>query len=99
MLTFDDLYRKTMAILSESVSDVLGPTDAVAQEVHRAAGSADEDDYRAAEAAFDALPGDQRIDIGDRATRAHAIKMMGRKPWPRGPPSRANGPGAGSAAE
>ena len=28
MPTFDDMYRKTMAILSESVSDVLGPTDA-----------------------------------------------------------------------
>ncbi|MGB1007494.1 MAG: hypothetical protein ACPGVX_09970 [Thalassobaculaceae bacterium] len=68
MPTFDDMYRKTMAILSESVSDVLGPTDAVAQEVHRAAGSADENDFRAAEAAFDALPSDQRTDINDRAS-------------------------------
>ena len=68
MPTFDDMYRKTMAILSESVSDVLGPTDAVAQEVHRAAGSANADDFRAAEAAFDALSSDQRTNISDRAS-------------------------------
>ena len=104
MLTFDDLYRKTMAILSESVSDVLGPADVVAQEVHRAAGSADEEDYRAAEAAFDALPGDQRIDIGDRATqRAHAIKDDGGESLGQGGPPflrpGERGQGAGSAAE
>ena len=93
MLTFDDLYRKTMAIHSESVSDVLGPTDAVAQDVHRAA-----------EAAFDALPGDQRIDIGDRATqRAHAIKDDGGESLGQGGPPflrpGERGQGAGSAAE
>ena len=76
----------------------------MAQEVHRAAGSADEDDYRAAEAAFDALPGDQRIDIGDRATqRAHAIKDDGGESLGQGGPPflrpGERGQGAGSAAE
>ncbi|MEC9175717.1 MAG: hypothetical protein VYC31_04760, partial [Pseudomonadota bacterium] len=66
--------------------------------------SADEDDYRAAEAAFDALPGDQRIDIGDRATqRAHAIKDDGGESLGQGGPPflrpGERGQGAGSAAE
>jgi hypothetical protein len=64
--------RQALGILSDTVSEELGPTSKVAKEVRRAYTSGRQIDRFMARAAFDSLPGWQRSSIGTKANaRAH----------------------------
>lgn len=66
--------RQALGILSDTVSEELGPTSKVAKEVRRAYTSGRQIDRFMARAAFDSLPGWQRNSIGTKANaRAHHV--------------------------
>ena len=74
MADFDRTDRKALGILSDTVSEKLGPSDKVTREIRRAYTSGKQIDRFMARAAFDALPDWQRSDIGSAAAHlAHAI--------------------------
>ncbi|WP_028467562.1 hypothetical protein [Nisaea denitrificans] len=74
MADFDRTDRKALGILSDTISEKLGPSDKVTREIRRAYTSGKQIDRFMARAAFDALPDWQRSDIGSAAENlAHAI--------------------------
>lgn len=74
MASFETTDRRALGILSDTVSEKLGPSDKVTREIRRAYTSGKQIDRFMARAAFDALPGWQRGDIGSAAEHlAHAI--------------------------
>lgn len=68
MVDRESTDRQALGILSDTVSEELGPTSKVAKEVRRAYTSGRQIDRFMARAAFDALPGWQRSSIGTKAT-------------------------------
>lgn len=74
MSNFETTDRRALGILSDTVAEKLGPSDKVTREIRRAYTSGKQIDRFMARAAFDALPGWQRGDIGSAAEQlAHAI--------------------------
>lgn len=74
MASFETTDRRALGILSDTVAEKLGPSDKVTREIRRAYTSGKQIDRFMARAAFDALPGWQRGDIGSAAEHiAHAI--------------------------
>ena len=74
MAKFNKTDRKALRILSDAVSRKLGPSDKVTREIQRAQTSGKQIDRFMARAAFDALPGPRRSEIGSTAENlAHAI--------------------------
>ncbi|MBO6561595.1 MULTISPECIES: hypothetical protein [Nisaea] len=74
MASFETTDRRALGILSDTVAEKLGPSDKVTREIRRAYTSGKQIDRFMARAAFDALPGWQRTDIGSAAEHlAHAI--------------------------
>lgn len=69
MSEIDTRERQALGLLSETVTAELGPASVVAREVNRAYRSGRQSDLRTASAAFDALPGWQRMRIGGDATK------------------------------
>lgn len=69
MTEIDTRDRQALGLLSETVTTELGPASVVAREVNRAYRSGRQSDLRTASAAFDALPGWQRMRIGGDATK------------------------------
>src|SRR3546814_9205357 len=64
-----DVDRRSMRILATSTK-AAGPANTrIADRLERAAGTGDPDDYRRAEASFDALPAQERRRIGTHAER------------------------------
>lgn len=64
-----DVDRRSMRILATSTK-AAGPANArIAERLERAAGTGHPDDYRKAEASFDALPANERRRIGTHAER------------------------------
>lgn len=69
MGNYETADRRALGILSDTVAERLGPSDKVTREIRRAYTSGKQIDRFMARAAFDALPGWQRADIGEAATR------------------------------
>ena len=67
MAEMSQMDRKALRILSDAVSDKLGPSDTVTREIRRAHTSGKQIDRFMARAAFDALPGPRRREIGSAA--------------------------------
>lgn len=67
MAAFETTDRRALGILSDTVAEKLGPSDKVTREIRRAYTSGKQIDRFMARAAFDALPGWQRSDIGSAA--------------------------------
>lgn len=77
MAEIDPLDRRALGILSDTVSEQLGPTDLVAREVRRAYTSGKLIDRQRAGSVFDTLPGWQRNMIGYAANdRARDVVRM-----------------------
>jgi len=79
MAEIDALDRRALGILSDTVSEQLGPTDLVSKDVRRAYTSGKVIDRNRAGSAFNSLPGWQRNMIGfaanDRARDVVRLQM------------------------
>ena len=74
--------RKALRILTDAVSEKLGPADKVTRELQRAHTSGKQIDRFMAGAAFDALPGPHRSEIGSVAENlAHTVNREEIRGW------------------
>ena len=77
MAEIDALDRRALGILSDTVSEQLGPTDLVSKDIRRAYTSGKLTDRNRAGTAFNLLPGWQRNMIGFAANdRAHDVVRL-----------------------